>query len=142
MATPACDRQACAGTASARTGGEWFEGFAADEQFEVLRDLSGFCIQARATVKDGPEGVRADIRPTRTSAALITPGQLPAQLIKIINLPRNERVKKFRLLVALLGVTDKRRRERSYAVGCTHAWHLPVRNQHRWIRAEPQGIEP
>ncbi|MEU9894172.1 DUF5958 family protein [Streptomyces phaeochromogenes] len=100
-------------------GGEWFEGLAADEQFEVLRDLSGFCIQARATVKDGPEGVRAGIRPTHTSAVLITPGQLPAQLTKIINLPRNERVKKFRLLVALLGGTDKRRRERSCAVGCT-----------------------
>jgi hypothetical protein len=58
--------------------GERFEGLAADEQFEVLRDLNGFCIQARATVKDAPEGVRASIRPTRTSAVLITLGQLPA----------------------------------------------------------------
>lgn len=42
---------------------------------------------ARATVRDGPEGVRADIRLTRASAVLITPGRPPAQLTKLINLP-------------------------------------------------------
>ncbi|MFJ8025387.1 DUF5958 family protein [Streptomyces sp. NPDC096311] len=58
-------------TASARAGGEWFEGLAVDEQFEVLRDLSGLCIQARATVEDEPESVRpVGIRPTRTPAML------------------------------------------------------------------------
>ncbi|WP_405855144.1 DUF5958 family protein [Streptomyces sp. NBC_01515] len=46
-------------------GVEWFEGLAAAEQFEVLRDLGGFCVQARATLEDGPESVRlAGIRPT------------------------------------------------------------------------------
>jgi hypothetical protein len=105
-------------------GVEWFENLAADEQFEVLRGLSGFCIQARATVEDGPESVRlAGIRPTHTPAVLITRGQLRGQLTKIISLPRDERVKAFRLLVALLGVADKRRRERFCADGCTHAWH-------------------
>ncbi|WP_409474887.1 DUF5958 family protein [Streptomyces sp. HC307] len=34
-----------------------------------------------------------------------------------------------RLLVCLLGVADKHRRERFCAAGCTHAWHQPVRNQ-------------
>ena len=105
-------------------GVEWFEDLATDEQFEVLRDLSGFCIQARATVDDGPESVRlAGIRPTHTPAVLIARGQLPGQLEKIINLPQDERVKAFRLLVALLGVADMRRRERTCADGCTHAWH-------------------
>ncbi|MFH0179751.1 DUF5958 family protein [Streptomyces cacaoi] len=51
-------------------GGEWFKGLAADEQFEVLRDLSGFCVQARATVEDGHESVRlAVLRPTHTPAS-------------------------------------------------------------------------
>ncbi|MFI5472604.1 DUF5958 family protein [Streptomyces cacaoi] len=62
--------RARAGTASARAGGEWFKGLAADEQFEVLRDLSGFCVQARATVEDGHESVRlAVLRPTHTPAS-------------------------------------------------------------------------
>jgi hypothetical protein len=105
-------------------GVDWFEGLGADEQFEVLRDLNGFCIQARATVEDGPESVRlAGIRPTHTPAVLIVRGQLPGQLQKIINLPQNERVKAFRLLVALLRVADKRRRELFCADGCTHTWH-------------------
>ncbi|MEV8540648.1 DUF5958 family protein [Streptomyces sp. NPDC051572] len=110
-------------------GVEWFEGLGADEQFEVLRDLGGFCIQARATVDDGPESVRlSGIRPTHTPAVLITRGQqLPAQLTKIINLPQDEWVKAFRLLVALLGVADGRRREWFCAAGCTHAWHQLVR---------------
>ncbi|MFJ4845545.1 MULTISPECIES: DUF5958 family protein [unclassified Streptomyces] len=105
-------------------GVEWFNGLPADEQFEVLRDLSGFCLQARATVEDGAESVRlAGIRPTHTPAVLITRGRLPEQLTKIINLPQDERVKAFRLLVALLGVADKRRRERFCSTGCSHAWH-------------------
>jgi hypothetical protein len=110
-------------------GVEWFEGLVGDEQFEILRDLSGFCVQARATAEDGPESVRlAGIRPTHTPAVLITRGQhLSAQLTKIVNLPQDERVKAFRLLVALLGVADKRRRERFCATGCTHAWHQLVR---------------
>ncbi|WP_034091859.1 DUF5958 family protein [Streptacidiphilus albus] len=108
-------------------GVAWFEDLAHDEQFEVLRDLSGFCIQARATVEDSPESVRmAGIRPTHTPAVLIARGQLHGQLEKIINLPQDERVKAFRLLVALLGVADKRRRERFCADGCTHAWHQPA----------------
>ncbi|MFF7019281.1 MULTISPECIES: DUF5958 family protein [Streptomyces] len=105
-------------------GVEWFEALPGQDQFEVLRDLGGHCIQARATVEDGPESVRiAGIRPTHMLAVLITRGQLAGQLTKIINLPQDERVKAFRLLVALLGVADKRRRERFCADGCTHAGH-------------------
>ncbi|MFI0901578.1 DUF5958 family protein [Streptomyces sp. NPDC020983] len=108
-------------------GVEWFEALPPEGQFEVLRDLGGHCIQARTTVEDGPESVRlAGIRPTHTPAVLITRGQLTGQLTKIINLPQDERVKAFRLLVALLGVADKRRRERFCADGCTHAWHQLV----------------
>ncbi|MEI5527952.1 DUF5958 family protein [Streptomyces brasiliscabiei] len=101
----------------------WFESLADTEQFEVLRDLAGFCIQARATSEDGPESIRrAGIRPTHTPAALVTRGRLTEQLTKIINLPQDERVKAFRLLVALLGVADDRRL-RFCSDECGHAWH-------------------
>ena len=65
----------------------------------------------------------AGLRPTHTAAVLIVRGRLAGQLSKIVNLPDEERVKSFRLLVALLGVADKRRRERCRATGCSHAWH-------------------
>jgi hypothetical protein len=107
-------------------GVEWFEGLEDAEQFAVLRDLAQFCLQARATGQDAPESIRrAGIRPTHTPAVLLTRGRLAEQLAKIINLPRDERVKAFRLLVALLGVADQRRRHRWCAAGCQHAWqHL------------------
>ncbi|MFF7590496.1 DUF5958 family protein [Kitasatospora purpeofusca] len=105
-------------------GVNWFESLIDTEQFEVLRDLAGFCIQARALIEDGPESIRrAGIRPTHTPAVLITRGHLAEQLTKIINLPQDERVKTFRLLVALLGVADERRRARFCAHGCSHVWH-------------------
>nr|WP_203633737.1 DUF5958 family protein [Streptomyces sp. SID10815] len=106
-------------------GVDWFEGLSAVEQFEVLRDLAGFCLQARATGEDGLLSVqRAGIRPTHTPAVLITQGQsFSQQLAKIINLPQEERIKAFRLLVALLGVADERRRARFCAHGCSHPWH-------------------
>ncbi|MFF0561711.1 DUF5958 family protein [Streptomyces sp. NPDC004266] len=105
-------------------GVDWFGSLDGAEQFEVLRDLAGFCIQARALVEDGPEAIcRAGIRSTHTPAVLITRGHLTEQLTKIINLPQDERVKAFRLLVALLGVADERRRARFCAQGCSHVWH-------------------
>ncbi|MFD1146458.1 DUF5958 family protein [Saccharothrix hoggarensis] len=102
----------------------WFEGLAADDQVTTLRDVAEYCVQARATVEDGAESVRrSGIRPTHTPAVLITRGRLTEQLAKIVNLPADERVKAFRLLVALLGVADERRRARYCADGCGHAWH-------------------
>lgn len=41
-------------------GIDWFEGKTCDEQFQVLRDLARFCIQARAT---GETGRRASAGP-------------------------------------------------------------------------------
>lgn len=105
-------------------GVDWFQSLDDAEQFDVLRDLARFCLQARATGQDAPESIRrAGIRPTHTPAVLLTGGRLAEQLAKIINLPGGERVKAFRLLVALLGVADRRRRDRWCARGCRHAWH-------------------
>ncbi|MER8185228.1 DUF5958 family protein [Kitasatospora sp. NPDC094015] len=118
-------------------GVAWFEALPPEGQFEVLRDLGEYCLQAGATVEDGPESVRlAGLRPTHTPAVLVTRGQLAGQLTKIVNLPQDERVKAFRLLVALLGVADRRRRERFCADGCTHAWHLSA----AW--ADPEARAP
>lgn len=105
-------------------GVDWFGRLDSTEQFAVLRDLAGFCIQSRALIDDGAEAIRrAGIRPTHTPAVLITRGHLAEQLTKIINLPQDERAKAFRLLVGLLGVADERRRARFCVRGCSHDWH-------------------
>ncbi|MFF3226916.1 DUF5958 family protein [Nocardia suismassiliense] len=105
-------------------GVEWFESLDVDQQLVVLRHAAEYCLQARATIDDAAESIRrSGIRPTHTPAVLITRGQLNVQLTKIIGLPEDERVKAFRLLIALLGVADERRRARYCAGGCSHAWH-------------------
>ncbi|MDG4859025.1 DUF5958 family protein [Streptomyces sp. T-3] len=112
-------------------GIEWFEKLSGDVQAAVLRDLVHFCLQARATSEDGLASIhRAGIRPTHTPAVLITRGRVDEQLRKIASLtPQDERVKAFRLLVALLAVADERRRERFCADGCSHSWHQLATSQ-------------
>ncbi|MFJ7491187.1 DUF5958 family protein [Streptomyces sp. NPDC097727] len=106
-------------------GIEWFESLSAEEQSNTLRLLSHFCIQARATTEDGPESIRrSGLRATHTPAVLIARGRISQQLGKIANLtPHDERLKSFRLLIAVLAVADERRRERFCSDGCGHAWH-------------------
>jgi hypothetical protein len=105
-------------------GVEWFERLSAEEQLAALQDLAVFCLQARATREDGAESIEtAEIRPTHTPAVLIVRGRMPEQLAKIVGLPPEERVKSFRLMVALLGTADRHRRERYCAAGCSHEWH-------------------
>ncbi|MFD6798095.1 DUF5958 family protein [Streptomyces cyaneofuscatus] len=90
-------------------GAEWFGSPSAEEQSNTLRLLAHFCIQARATAEDGPESIRrAGLRATHTPAVLIARGRIEQQLGKIARLtPRDERLKSFRLLIAVLAVADE-----------------------------------
>ncbi|MFJ7270982.1 DUF5958 family protein [Streptomyces sp. NPDC099050] len=77
-------------------------------------------IQPDVTLNELAQG----LRPTHTPAVLIVRGPIRHQLAKIIALtPLDERRKAFRLLVALLGIADERRRERFCSGGCGHWWH-------------------
>lgn len=89
-------------------GIEWFEGLSTEEQSNTLRLLSHFCIQARATTEDGPESIRrSGLRATHTPAVLIVRGRIDQQLGKIASLtPHDERLKSFRLLIAVLAIAD------------------------------------
>nr|WTB35573.1 DUF5958 family protein [Streptomyces sp. NBC_00830] len=106
-------------------GIKWFDGLSPEEQSETLRFLCHHCVQARAVTEDGPESIRrAGLRPTHTPAVLITRGRIDQQLGKIAGLaPLDERLKAFRLLIAVLAIADERRRERFCSDGCGHWWH-------------------
>lgn len=108
----------------------WFEALPSDWQYDVLWKLAAFCTQAGANSEDAAESIRrAGIRPTYTPAVLIAQGRLRGQLAKIVNLPEDERLKSFRLLVALLSIADGRRRTGSCAEGCSHEWHHLAHDQ-------------
>lgn len=117
------------GLRPAADGIAWFKALTSERQYNALWKLAAFCTQAGATSDDAEESIRrAGIRPTHTPAVLIRRGQLRGQLAKIVNLPEDERLKSFRLLVALLSIADERRRARYCAEGCNHDWHHLTRS--------------
>ncbi|MFE9868585.1 DUF5958 family protein [Streptomyces sp. NPDC005506] len=66
---------------------------------------------------------RSGVAP-HTPAVLIARGRIDQQLGKIVGLtPHDERLKSFRLLIAVLAVADGRRRECFCSYGCGPAWH-------------------
>jgi hypothetical protein len=105
-------------------GVTWFERSDADEQFRILCSLALYCDQADPIAKDARQSVRAaGLDPTDAPAVLIAQRCDEQQLVKIIRLPESEWTKAFRLLVTLFRMADTRRRQRSCAAGCLHAWH-------------------
>ncbi|GIF06910.1 hypothetical protein Asi03nite_44480 [Actinoplanes siamensis] len=95
-----------------------------DERRDVLRELAGYCLQAKAVSEDAAQSIaQSGVKPTATPAVLISRGRLRDQLAKIGNLPEAEMEKSFRILLALLSIADSRRREVDCANGCTHSWH-------------------
>ncbi|WP_228456002.1 DUF5958 family protein [Streptomyces durbertensis] len=103
----------------------WFDGLRQEERSEVLLFLRHHCVQARVVAEDAPESIRrAGLRPTHTPAVLISRGRIDEQQGKVAGLaPLDERRKAFRLLIALLSIADRRRRDRFCSDGCGHWWH-------------------
>lgn len=105
-------------------GIDWFEALPLDERRDVIRELSSYSLQARAATEDAAESIaRAGVKPTATPAVLISRGPIREQLAKMGSLPEAEMEKSFRILLALLSISDARRREIDCANGCTHSWH-------------------
>jgi hypothetical protein len=102
----------------------WFRALSLDGRRAVIRELAYFCLQAGAVTADTEESIaRSGVKPTATPAVLISRGSLREQLAKIGNLPEPEMEKSFRLLLALLSISDARRRQINCVDGCTHSWH-------------------
>ncbi|MET8128637.1 DUF5958 family protein [Streptomyces sp. NPDC005065] len=103
----------------------WFASLSEDEQTGTLDLLAGFCFQAHPTAEEALESIRrSGLRPTHTPAVMLVRGQIEDQVGRIAGLtPQHERMKAFRLLIALLAVADGRRRARCRVHSCSHPWH-------------------
>jgi hypothetical protein len=101
-------------------GVEWFVARDEDENRALLRELVVWAGQAGWRPDDVAAAVaEAGIKPTCTPVVLVSKGRVGA----VPQLPRDEHLKAFRLLVALLAVADRRRRVRDCSDRCTHWWH-------------------
>ncbi|MBT2451469.1 hypothetical protein J7F03_31285 [Streptomyces sp. ISL-43] len=78
-------------------------------------------MQAHITAADGRAGVaRSGVKPTANPSVMIC---MDPPRYGFANLPVDEHVKAFRVLVSVFAVADTRRRK-TYCKGtCGHAWH-------------------
>ncbi|MFJ9343760.1 DUF5958 family protein [Streptomyces sp. NPDC101733] len=106
-------------------GTAWFSVLSLTGRRTVLREAGGYVMQAHITAADGRAGVaRSGVKPTANPAVMIC---MDPPRWGFANLPADEHVKAFRVLVSVFAVADARRRE-TYCKGkCGHAWHhLPM----------------
>jgi CRISPR/Cas system type I-B associated protein Csh2 (Cas7 group RAMP superfamily) len=115
------------------TGIAWFNVLTAERQLEALRQIAYMAAQAGANQEDASAAIaRSKLRPTYTPCVLLTKGSIKQQSAKITSLPQEEYEKAFRLLIALLGIADSRRRQNPCKYGCSHWWHRDL--------ADPQVV--
>ena len=121
--------QLAQGVVPAPDGEAWFAALPPALQGAALRELSMMVGQAGARDADvGPAIARSGLRPTFTPCVLLAKGPLRQRLGQAARLPADEGPKTFRLLLALLALADERRRRERCAGGCSHWWHLDLRD--------------
>ena len=118
------------GHVSVRYGVEWFSDHSEVDQREILRLLVHASLQSGATAADVPAAIeRAELKRTFTPCVQLLKGQLNIQLSKVVRLPMQELEKSFKLLLSLLAISDRRRREKC-GNKCSHWWHRDLRDVH------------
>lgn len=129
---------AAQGTISAKRSLEWFETLDARERTQTLTELVQCSWQAHVTGKDGGNAVTiSGIRPTFTPCALLIKAAredpdgeivIGKSMNTIISLPPAESIKSFKVLVALLSVGEKKRRDRTGVSPEKYWWHQDLTN--------------
>lgn len=105
-------------------GISWFDSLQKDDQKSVLDSLYQFCHQVHPRRDEIDEAIeRSQLKKTYTPCVLIKKEGYYQRLKQIVELPSDEYLKSFQLLVVLLGIADKRRRATDCINGCSHEWH-------------------
>jgi len=122
--------QVAQGIESLEAGVEWFGDLEAGRQREVMQRLAEAVNQALPLAHELPDAARtAGIEPTHTPYVMLSRGPIRLQLTRMADLPLIDRMRAFRLLVALLGISDARRRSTRCPDGCTHWWHRDLSDE-------------
>lgn len=106
------------------SGMNWFMESDSNTQLKLLRKLYYMILQAGAKEDDISQAISlSKLKRTFTPCVLLSKGNLKIQIPKIINLPVQEYLKSFKLLISLFSVADERRRNIICKNGCNHWWH-------------------
>jgi hypothetical protein len=105
-------------------GERWFSSLGEGEKRTALQELNFMIANANPRNEDVPTAIaKSGLKSTCTPCVLLTRGEVRIQLAKIVNLPEDELLKSFSLLVALLGVCDNRRGQVKPPDTENHWWH-------------------
>ena len=81
-------------------------------------------MQSHPTVDEITDGIiKSNLKPTYTPCVLLVKKPLKEAMAQIHNLPENELLKSFILLLSIFSIADKRRKETECSGGCNHQWH-------------------
>ncbi|MBN68960.1 MAG: hypothetical protein CME32_06775 [Gimesia sp.] len=110
-------------------GQAWFAALEAAAQKSVLYQLNFICQQAGPTTADVLPAIEdAGLKSTFTPCVMLQRGKLREASAKALQLPSNEYLKLFRLMIALFKIADQRRREFCGAQ-CRHWWHQDLSSE-------------
>jgi hypothetical protein len=108
----------------------WFAALALEQKRSFVRELAAMIGQAHPTPEDVLAAVeRSGLKPTYTPSVLMTRGPFKVQAAKVAALPEQEQDRAFVLFLALLGISDRRRRDEDCAQGCSHWWHRDLSDE-------------
>ncbi len=110
-------------------GEQWFSAHDLESKRGMLREVNVMILQAHPTPDDAISAIAASgLNDTLTPCVLLLKPGIKVQLAKLANLPEPELANVLKLLVGLLGVADKRRRETKPVDTVNHWWHRDLRN--------------
>lgn len=105
-------------------GMKWFENLEEAEQVLLLHDLAICYAQSHPTDEIVELGLqKSKLKPTFTPCVIILKFRMREALVKIMELPKSERIKSFCLLLSVFSIADKVRRDQYCKDGCEHEWH-------------------
>jgi hypothetical protein len=110
-------------------GERWFSAFDLESKRDVLREVNAMILQAHPTQENAASTIVASgLKDTLTPCVLLSKPDIKVQLAKLANLPESELTNVLKLLIRLLGIADKRRRETKPVDTVNHWWHRDLGN--------------
>ena len=114
---------------AASSGEKWFDLQGVEDQRRILRGLSNLVLQSSPRPPDAATAVsESGMSPTLTPCVVIVKHSLKDQLAKFPQLAEEELLRAFRLLIALLRISDARRRAKMPLDLVNHWWHRDLSN--------------
>lgn len=102
----------------------WFGQRNSQIQNNILCRLAYLCLQAHPVPQEIDAAIdESKLKPTFTPCVLMRSHTISVAIRIITDLPNSENIKSFRLLISLLAISDRRRREAECVDGCSHEWH-------------------